>query len=155
MSIPPDARVPLTENEVVSARVFAAPRARLVAVFVDPAQLAQWWGPAGFTNTIHEFDLCPGGNWRMTMHGPDGTNYPNHKIFDAVSLDQRVVFDQQGDSHRFRMTITWDEPAGDSTLMTWRMRFESAAELAQIKAMIIGANEQNFDRLAQFLGRLD
>ena len=44
----------------------------------------QWWGPNGFTNTFHEFDLRPGGAWRFIMHGPDGTDYPNESVFVEV-----------------------------------------------------------------------
>ncbi|MCB1097766.1 MAG: SRPBCC domain-containing protein [Verrucomicrobiae bacterium] len=35
-------------------------------------RLAKWWGPAGFTNTFHEFDFQKGGRWHFTMHGTDG-----------------------------------------------------------------------------------
>ena len=26
-------------------------------------------------------DLQPGGEWNLVMHGPDGTDYPNRKVF--------------------------------------------------------------------------
>lgn len=33
--------------------------------------LKNWWGPDGFTNTFHEFNLRPNGKWILTMHGPE------------------------------------------------------------------------------------
>ena len=69
------------DNEITSSRVFNASRERLYAAFADPAQVAVWWGPAGFTNTIHDFDLRPGGKWLFTMHGPDRGNYQNECVF--------------------------------------------------------------------------
>ena len=29
------------------------------AAMSDPARAARWWGPAGFTSTIHTFDFVP------------------------------------------------------------------------------------------------
>jgi uncharacterized protein YndB with AHSA1/START domain len=138
------------DREIVSTRVFAAPRDAVFRAFRDPDLLARWWGPAGFTNTIHEFDLRPGGSWRFVMHGPDGTDYPNVSHFVEVVPDERIVFDHDKPIHVFRMTMTFaDVPGG--TRLTWRMRFESADEHEKMKGFIPQANEQNFDRLAALL----
>ena len=48
------------------------------------------------------------------------------------------------------MTMTFAEEAG-RTRLTWRMLFESAAELERVRAFIPAANEQNFDRLQALL----
>ncbi len=50
------------ESEIVSSRVVKAPIELVYLAWTDPAHLKNWWGPAGFTNTFHEFDLRPGGN---------------------------------------------------------------------------------------------
>jgi uncharacterized protein YndB with AHSA1/START domain len=141
------------DYEIVSTRVFDAPRDRVFEAFSDPDRLARWWGPTGFTNTIHEFDLRPGGAWRVAMHGPDGTDYHNESVFVEVVRPERVVFQHQEPVHRFRMTITFDEHGGRTTL-TWRMRFDSAEEYARVKSFVAEANEQNFDRLAEELARV-
>jgi len=54
---------------------------------------------------------------------------------------------------RFQVTATFAERAGQITL-TFRMRFETAAERAKVKTCAVEANEQNFDRLATELARL-
>jgi uncharacterized protein YndB with AHSA1/START domain len=138
----PDSAAPA----IVNTRVFPVPPARLFEAFGDPAQLARWWGPAGFTNTIQEFDFRPGGAWRITMRGPDGAEYPNESRFLEVTPPAHVVFEHLGPLHRYWMTMEF-APAAGGTRLTWRMRFESAAEHARLKDFIAAANEQNFDRL--------
>lgn len=135
--------------EIVSTRTFPVPRERVFAAFTDPGQLKRWWGPAGFTNTFHEFDFRPGGMWRFVMHGPDGTNYVNESQFLETVDNERIVFDHLRTMHRFRMAMTF---AGRSeTTLTWRQRFETAEECEKVKAFAGPANEQNFDRLAAVL----
>ena len=138
--------------EIISTRDFAAPRETLFAVFADPAELAQWWGPNGFTNTITQFDFRSGGAWRFTMHGPDGSDYPNAKDFIEVEKPGRIVFQHLDPKHRFTMTMTFDSLAGaGGTRLTWRMLFDPNDENERIKGFIVDANEQNFDRLETYL----
>jgi uncharacterized protein YndB with AHSA1/START domain len=139
------------DREVVSTRVFDVPREQVFRAFSDPRRLARWWGPNGFTNTFHEFDLRPGGAWRFVMHGPDGTAYESATDFIEVVSPERIVFQHLEPIHRFQMTMTFAQEAG-KTRLTWRMRFESAAELERVRAFIPTANEQNFDRLEAELG---
>jgi uncharacterized protein YndB with AHSA1/START domain len=142
-----------SDRTLVNTRVFAAPRSTVFAAFSDPAQLVLWWGPKGFTNTLQEFDLRPGGTWRIVLHGPDGSDYPNEKKFVEVVAPERVVFDHLGPMmHSFRMTLLYED-LGAKTRVTWHMRFESADEVAKLGKFIAEANEQNFDRLEAHLAR--
>ena len=134
------------DREIVSTRVFDAPRERVFRAFSDPQVLARWWGPDGFTSTFQEFDFRPGGAWRFVMHGPDGADYRNASDFIEVVSPERIVLEHLRPMHRFQMTMTFAEEAG-KTRLTWRMVFESVAELERVRAFIPGANEQNFDRL--------
>jgi uncharacterized protein YndB with AHSA1/START domain len=134
------------DRELVTSRLVEAPRERVFQAFSDPAQLAQWWGPKGFTNTFHEFDLRPGGRWRFVMHGPGGTSFPNESVFVEVAPPARVVFRHES-SPRFEMTITFDE-TGAKTRVGWRQVFETAEECRRIAKFAVGANEENLDRLA-------
>lgn len=137
---------------LVSRRLLAAPRDRVFAAFLDPVQLAGWWGPEGFTNRFHCFDPRPGGAWRFTMRGPDGAEYPNECEFEEVVVPERIVFRHLQPMHHFRMEMTW-AVRGEQTELTWRMEFVNAADLAPVREFILGANEQNFDRLAAQLAR--
>jgi uncharacterized protein YndB with AHSA1/START domain len=137
---------PTADREFVHSRLIDAPRERVFKAFSNPVHLARWWGPNGFTSTIHEFDLRPGGAWRFVMHGPDGANYPNESVFVEVVAPERIVFEHVSD-HHFRMTITFGTQ-GTKTMVEWRQVFDTAAERQRIAEFVIEANEQNLDRLA-------
>ena len=137
-------------REIVTRRVMAATPARLFEAFRDPDRLEQWWGPKDFTCTIHQFDLRPGGKWQLTLHGPDGTDYRNEKVFVTVEAGKRIVFRHLDPTHAFEMTIAFT-PQGAGTLVYWRLLFDSAAECARIRDIVVEANEQNLDRLEAHL----
>ncbi len=84
------------EREIVVTRVFAAPRAMVWAAVTDPWQVGQWWGPDGFRTTMTEMDVRVGGKWRLVMHGPDGTDYPNEMTFTEVVPMERIALDLVG-----------------------------------------------------------
>jgi uncharacterized protein YndB with AHSA1/START domain len=83
---------PLSDREIVTTRVFDAPRELVFKAWTDPDHLAQWWGPKGFTNTFQEFDMRPGGIWRFVMHGPDGVDHKNKSVFVEVVKPGRKVY---------------------------------------------------------------
>lgn len=145
------AEIPVA-GEIVNLRLLPWPREQVWAAFRDPVALAAWWGPAGFTNTFHEFDFRPGGVWKFTMHGPDGTPYAmDHRFADIVAPERLVVHHRQ-QGHGFGLTISL-VPEGAQTRLTWRMRFDDPAEGGRVRDFVTSANEQNLDRLAAQLAR--
>jgi uncharacterized protein YndB with AHSA1/START domain len=135
------------DREFVHSRLIDAPRERVFRAFADPAHLARWWGPAGFSNTFEVFEFRPGGTWRFVMHGPDGTDYPNESVFLDIAAPERVAFEHLSKGHHFLMTITFTAQ-GVRTLVGWRQVFDSAAHRDRIAKVVVEANEQNLDRLA-------
>lgn len=144
---------PAADREFVHSRLVDAPRERVFAAFADPARLARWWGPNGFTSTFDVFDLRPGGAWRFVMHGPDGKDYPNENLFVEVAAPEHVVLEHLSESHHFFLTITFDAQ-GDSTLVGWRQLFDTAAHKQRVAEVVGPANEQNLDRLAAEVRRV-
>jgi uncharacterized protein YndB with AHSA1/START domain len=136
----------VSDREILSSRVFDAPRGRLFGLFTNAGNLKQWWGPRGFTNTFHEFDLRKGGRWRFTMRGPDEKDYHIEKEFLEVLPPERIVLKHCQEKHSFEMTMTYEE-AGSGTRLTWRMIFDSPIEDPDTLKFIQNANEENFDRL--------
>jgi len=102
------------DREIVTTRVVDAPRERVWRAWTERAQVAQWWGPNGFTNTIHEMDLRPGGVWQFVMHGPDGA--PSKAFFAAGS------FLAQGDhaSHLWKSFTCEKTTAGGAEIVADR-----------------------------------
>jgi uncharacterized protein YndB with AHSA1/START domain len=71
-------------REIRLTRIYDAPVALVWDAWTDLDQVAQWWGPRGFTITTKSKDLRPGGHWEYTMHGPDGTDWPNFTRYHEV-----------------------------------------------------------------------
>jgi uncharacterized protein YndB with AHSA1/START domain len=80
-----------TDREIVTTRVFDAPREMVFDAWTDPKHIGQWWGPIGFTTTTHEMDVRPGGVWRFTMHGPDGRDYKNRIVYTEIVRPERLA----------------------------------------------------------------
>lgn len=134
------------DREFVHSRLIDAPPERVFLAFSDPARLARWWGPNGFTSSFEAFDLRPGGAWRFVMHGPVGKDYRNESVFREVAAPERIVFEHLS-GHHFEMTITLAAQEG-KTLVGWRQLFDTAAERQRIAGFVVDANQQNLDRLA-------
>ena len=133
------------DREIVSVRVFDAPRELVFRAWTEPEHLLRWWGPKGFTNTFHEFDLRPGGNWRFVMHGPDGTDYKNHVVFTEIVAPERIVLDHISPP-RFEITATFTD-VGGKTRVIFRQLFENAKVRDGVAVFAVPANEENLDRL--------
>jgi uncharacterized protein YndB with AHSA1/START domain len=129
-----------------SAFVAATP-AQVFAAMNDPARVARWWGPAGFKNTIHQFDFRPGGAWLLTMHGPDGTDYPNESRFTRTVSGELVEIEHLS-GHHFVLSIEL-RPLDQGTQVHWRQTFDTVEHYQQIAQFVAGANEQNLQRLAE------
>jgi uncharacterized protein YndB with AHSA1/START domain len=148
------------DREIVHTRLLDAPRELVWEAFTDPRQVAEWWGPAGFTTTVHEMDVRPGGVWRHTMHGPDGTDYPNKSVFIEVVKPERIVYSHGGGKKggqgvSFEATWTF-EAQGEKTLLTGRMVFPTAAarDLVVREYGAIEGGKQTLARLAEKLKKM-
>ncbi len=141
-------------NEIHIERVYDAPVAAVWAAWTDPEQVGLWWGPRGFSITTHSKDLRPGGSWRYTMHGPDGTDYPNVTKYFVVEPHKKLEYDHGGADDRpalFRVTVLFEEHGGQTTL---KLRFalvsaQAAAETAKFIKQAGG--NATWDRLAEHL----
>jgi uncharacterized protein YndB with AHSA1/START domain len=142
-------------RDIRITRVYDAPLARVWDAFTDDAQASQWWGPRGFTITTHSKDLRPGGTWVYTMHGPDGTDWPNFTRYHEVEHHARLVYDHGASSEdsapMFRMTVLFRE-LGDRTELALCMTLPSpeAAQQARVFIKAAGGNA-TWDRLAEYL----
>jgi len=114
--------------------------------FQDPARLAQWWGPDGFTNTFTTFDLRPGGKWIFTMHGPDGKDYPNESEFLEI-VPSSLIRLKHTVLPYYELTISL-ERAPSGTLVSWLGVFDNEVFAEKMRSFLESANEQNLRRLA-------
>ena len=141
-------------NEIRITRIYDAPVETVWEAWTDPSQLAQWWGPRGFTITTHSKDLRPGGSWVFTMHGPDGVDYPNRTHYFEVEKCAKLVYDHGANEEQsalFRVMVLFSEIQGKTkTEMT--MTVETPEALEEIRKIIKqkGGNS-TWDRLAEYL----
>jgi uncharacterized protein YndB with AHSA1/START domain len=143
---------PIEQRSDARTLFIAATPAAVFAALSDPARVGRWWGPDGFTNTIHRFDFRAGGSWLLTMHGPDGQDYPNESRFARIVPDESVEIEHRS-GHRFVLTIAL-QAVDHGTRVDWRQTFDTAEEYQRIAEFVAGANQQNLQRLAAEVRRV-
>jgi uncharacterized protein YndB with AHSA1/START domain len=154
----PNETAGMPDREIVLSRVFDAPRELVWDAMTDPKKVIHWWGPRGFTMTIEEMDLRPGGVWKHVMHGPDGTDYPNYSVFKEITKPERIVYShgggkKDGPSVNFEMTWTFDVVEENKTKLTLRQVYASNEDrdtVAKVYGAIEGGKEC-LARLGEFL----
>lgn len=143
-------------NVISLERVYDAPLRLVWEAWTVPEEVAQWWGPRGFTLTTHSRDLRTGGHWHYTMHGPDGTDYENTTQYIEVVPRQRLVYDHGGHKDRpplFRVNALFVERGG-RTHLSMSMSFASPDAAEGARGFIRKAGgETTWDRLAEYLAK--
>ena len=134
-----------SRSDIRRMTIPAAP-SEIYAAMSAPERLARWWGPDGFTNTIHKFDFAPGGDWLYTMHGPDGADFPNESRF--ARLVPGLLFEiEHLNGHHFVLSIELKAVAG-GTEVNWRQTFDTTEHYERLAQFVAKANQQNLPRLA-------
>ena len=139
--------------EIVTTRVFKAPRKLVYKAWTDPNHLKTWWGPKGFTNTFKTFDLSVGGRWSFIMHGPDKGNYPNECTFAVIREPELLVWDRQS-KPIFQVEVVFEEIAENETKVTFKQKFKTVEECSKLRKYVPEKNEENMDRLEDELKKM-
>ena len=139
-------------KELTLSRIINAPIAVVFKAWTDAGQLAQWWGPNGYTNPVCRIDVKQGGAIYIDMKAPDGTVYPMDGTFIEVEAPKRLAFIcapvEKDGSHPFEVenTITFKEQNGKTHVTVIAKVTPQAAPYLQ------GMNEgwrQSLDRLIE------
>lgn len=137
---------PNGDRKIFSSRVLNYPVETVYEAFANPEHLKNWWGPEGFTNTIHQFDLKPGGKWILTMHGPEKGNYENSSVFKIVEPNKLIAWTRVSQPF-FDMEIGFNMIEDSKTEISFLMIFDTVEECEKIRKFAEPKNEENFDRL--------
>ena len=141
-------------NEIRIIRIYDAPVETVWDAWTDPDQIAQWWGPRGFTTSTHSKDLRPGGSWVFNMLGPDGTDYPNRVNYLEVEKCAKLVYDHGANDDRpplFRVTVLFSDIKG-KTKMEMSMILPTPEAAQETRAFIKKAGgDSTWDRLSEYL----
>jgi uncharacterized protein YndB with AHSA1/START domain len=115
-------------TDLVITRIFDAPRPLVYRAFVDPEQLAAWFGPVGWSVPRDSVSVLakPGGHQRFTMvndEDPSQTS-PVDATFTEVIENELLVGEEdisqldflEGDVMRMRIEFH-DEPDGKTRIV--------------------------------------
>jgi uncharacterized protein YndB with AHSA1/START domain len=143
-----------TIREVTIRRDINAPRERVFKAWTDAKQMAQWWGPNGFTNPVCDVDARPGGAIRIDMRAPDGTVYPMDGVFHEIVQPERLVFTSRAfaeDTNKTLIkahnTVTFADAGGKTQLTVVARIVELAPEFSAAAAGMQQGWSQSFERL--------
>lgn len=132
--------------QIGTSRIIAFPIELAYRAWADPQHLSKWWGPAGFTNTFHQFDFRVGGRWSFVMHGPDKGNYVNECEFTQIEPPYLLSWKRHS-KPLFNVLVTFESMSIGETKIIFRQIFETAEECDKLKKYVVDKNEENFDRL--------
>jgi len=151
------AEAPAGEATIIVRRTVAAPRELVWKVWTEPQHIAKWWGPKGFTNTVHSMEVKPGGVWLYVMHGPDGKDWDNRIAYREVVKPERLVYDHSGsdspdDPHRFHVVVTFKTVAGGTEVVTFP---SVAARNAVLEFGAVEGGKETLNKLADYLDAME
>jgi uncharacterized protein YndB with AHSA1/START domain len=124
-----EAKNSTADRELRLTKLLSAPVELVWEVWTDPEHIKNWWGPDGFTNSISKMDFRVDGEWDLTMHGPDGTDYRNKNIFREIIKYKKIVY-EHATGPKFVATIDFISQ-GDKTRIDWHMLFNTREEFIQ------------------------
>jgi uncharacterized protein YndB with AHSA1/START domain len=102
-------------------RVLPAAPSVAFRVFHDPNELAQWWGPEGFTVPSLEFDPRVGGTYRIEMQPPEGDPFYLTGEFREVDPPARLAY-----------TFAWEDPDPDDVETLVELSFRDLGESTEV-----------------------
>lgn len=138
-------------------RLFDAPRDAVFQAWVNSRQLAQWWGPEGFTNPVCTLDARPGGAIHVDMRSPEGVVYPMGGTYREISEPARLVFTSAAlDAHDRPLfevlnIASFAEVDGETDFHLDARLISTTPEAEQYLVGMSDGWAQSLDRLASFL----
>ena len=139
-----------TAQEITITRVFDAPRELVWKAWTEPARLARWWGPRGWSNPLANItmDVRPGGAFRVTSVSDEMTS---QGVYREVSEPERLVLEEPAEDswHEGAVSVVTFTDRGDGlTEVTLRAAIQTTDEMrAHAEAGMAGS----LDRLAEHL----
>ena len=145
-----------SDREIVSERVFDAPRERVFEAFTDPELIPEWWGPRSTTTIVDKMEVVRGGAWRFVSRGSDGEETGFRGTYREVVPPERIVqtFEWEGmPGHVIVETATFED-LGGRTKVTTTSLFHTSEERDGMLASGMGSGlTESHDRLAELLAK--
>jgi uncharacterized protein YndB with AHSA1/START domain len=147
-----------SDREISVSRTIHVPRRFVFEAWTQERHISRWLGPDGFTITSHRFEFRPEGVWEFTMHGPDGTDYPNRIEWREIQPPSRVTWlhgEREDDPRAFESEVTLVED-GDRTHVTLRSVLPTKAQRDEVveKYGAIEGGRQTLEHLDTYAAKL-
>jgi uncharacterized protein YndB with AHSA1/START domain len=133
-------------------RVLHASPSVVFAAFSDANQLANWWGPKGFTVRSLDFDPRVGGRYRIEMQPSAGDPFFLTGEFREVDPPIHLAY-----------TFVWEDPDPDDVETLVELSFRDLGESTEVvftqspfktearRELHHGGWTDSFDKLEQFI----
>jgi uncharacterized protein YndB with AHSA1/START domain len=142
------------QREIVTQRVFDAPRDRVFQAFTNPELIPRWWGPRGVTTTVDKMEVRVGGDWRFVCDGPDGTTAfrGTYREISPPGLVEQT-FEWEGMPGHVLVERAEFEDLGDGrTKVTTRSLFHTTEERdGMLASGMEGGLTESYERLDELL----
>jgi uncharacterized protein YndB with AHSA1/START domain len=146
-----------SDREILSERVFDAPREQVFAAYTDPELIPQWWGLRGATTIVDVMEVEAGGAWRFVQRNDDGTEDAFRGTYREVTPPERIVqtFEYEGMPGHVAVETIEFEDLGEQTKITNTTLFHTTEERDGMleSGMEVGMNE-TYAQLDELLAKL-
>jgi len=143
-----------SDREIALTRIFDAPRKFVFRAHTDPNLIPRWWGPRGFTTTVDNMHVRPGGVWRFVQRGPDGNEHAFNGVYRGIVPPEWLAytFEFSGmPGHVLLETVTFEARNG-KTKVTAHALFDTIRQRdGMLKSGMEQGAAESWDRLAELL----
>jgi uncharacterized protein YndB with AHSA1/START domain len=99
-------------RELVITRTLDAPRDLVWKALTEPERLEHWWGPKGFTSSVHKLELRPGGTFLFCHRSSEGREMWGKWVYREIVAPERLVVvssftDKNGNPTRHPFNPNW------------------------------------------------
>ena len=134
--------VEVADRTLRMVREVDAPRDLAFRAYSSCEAIKQWFGPQPWPVTHCEMDFRPGGQWHITMTGPNGEEGWSLARYEEIQVPERIVYvDSFSDVDRNvvppegRVTIEFVDRGPRKTLLRFETVYSSNDERDQVIAM--------------------
>jgi uncharacterized protein YndB with AHSA1/START domain len=146
-----------SDREIEVTRVFDAPRELVFDAWTKPEHLRNWMlGPGGWTMTVCEIDLRPGGAQRFVWRGRDGAEMEIRGEYREIDPPERLVTTESwgGDFADTINTLVLTEEDGRTTSTMTMLYPSREARDAVLETGMKAGMSASYDRLAKYLSTM-
>jgi uncharacterized protein YndB with AHSA1/START domain len=146
-----------SDREVVTTRVFHAPRKLVFDAWTRPEHVPHWMtGPEGWTMPVCEIDLRPGGGWHFVWRKGDGSEMAMRGTYREVSPPERVVHTESWGPEwpETTNTLVLTERDGKTTASLTVLYPSKEARDAALQTGMKSGTIESYDRLSAYLRKV-